>query len=134
MSLQIASADDMAKVTTHGDPRVRSYAHIEFVVEDGGDEVVLARINAEFDLSQVPPQFAEMALSMLQQQRSKVFVGAMLAGGEYDIIERRHRERTPPPTPPRPWWGQFVEKPFVRWLLSHDPVVRWLFFRGVPGK
>ena len=133
MSVQIADAGDMDKITTQGKPLVRSDGHIEFVVEDAGDEVVLARISAEFDISQVPPQFAGMALSLLQQQRSKVFVGAMLRGGEYPIIERRHRERTPA-VPPQAssWWGRLAEKPFVRWLLAHDPFVRWLLFRGVP--
>lgn len=132
MSIQIADAGDMAKITAHGKPLVRSEGHIEFVVEDAGDEVVLARISAEFDLSQVPPQFTGMALSLLQQQRSKVFVGAMLRGGEYPIIERRHRAKAPTIPPAPSWWGRLAEKPFVRWLLAHDPFVRWLLFRGQP--
>lgn len=91
-------------------------SYIDLVLRDGSDDVVIGRVKAEFDFSQVPAEFHTMVLSSLLSGGQVWMVGAVARGHDYPAIERRSRESTKPvphdsgPKDPS-WWDLFQ-----RWL------------------
>jgi len=105
---------DGASAIVLGAPLVVSDAHVDVVVV-AEENLVVGRVTAVFDLSQVPPEFHGRVVGALQHSYSLVYVRS-LAAEDYPIIERREhvprRPATPAPVKPKSWIESFI----ARWF------------------
>ena len=104
-------------------------SYIDLILRDGADDVVIGRVRAEFDYSQVPEEFRSMVLSTLASGGQSWMVGAVAQRHDYRVIERRPRPvrvATPVDTggAPEAWWEGFKRKMVSIALGVRD----WLMF------
>lgn len=101
-------------ITVQGEPVVLNERFIDLVAHDGEGEVVIGRVKAEFDFSQVPPELHCIVLSYLMGASQSWYVGSVIRGPLPPVIERRPtRKADVTPTPDvrwEPWWQAWMRK------------------------
>jgi hypothetical protein len=86
------------------------------VFKQGGKIVV--RLNAEYDFTEVPPEFHELALRMLfSQQRIRLIVPTEAAMAEEDRRMARYHQRKIE-YEALPWWKKLFKSP--PWAYGED--------------
>lgn len=105
---------DGPSLTVQGRTVVVVPAYIDLAFRDGNEDVIIGRVRAEFDFSQVPAEFHVLLLNHLARAGQIWAVGAIAQRRDYDTIERLPRvPALSPPTPVQPWWS-FLTRWF-RW-------------------
>ncbi len=107
------STDDVG-ITVQGKPVVLNERFIDLVAHDGEGEVVIGRVRAEFDCTQVPPELHCIVLSYLQGASQSWHVGSVFRGPLPPVIERRPAREAEvlPASDVRsmPWWQAWMRK------------------------
>lgn len=104
---------DGSSCVAQGRPVVVHPHYVALVLRDGDDDVVIGRVRAEFDLSEVPAEFHLMVLSSLRSGGQTWMVGAVATRHDYPVLDRWPRRRpeaarpAAAPASRTPWWRAF---------------------------
>lgn len=110
MADDISISTENTGVTVQGKPLVLNERFIDLIAHDGEGKVVIGRVRAEFDFTRVPPELHAFVLTYLMGASQSWYVGSVLRGGPYEVIERREPPRKTPPLPDvreQPWYARW---------------------------